>query len=426
MKKKFNPIRMLGLALVSTLMVVMVTGPSSAYNRIFDLHLVNGARNDPVTFKISAQNNSCYEGDVGVGQQIGGAVPAGGYVTVTLARVQGHGCDGKQGVFAIEMSNQPNVLIRFNFDNEGHLQVTNRNSSAFGTLSQKRSDESYVFQTIAKPQVTAGKAYGQWILVCQQFCNKTFRQEITNTTTNTTETSSEVKDALSVTLEAGIEFAGGSAGTSITASQERTVGQRMSQELSTAGMTGTDTVVALTLEQMEERGLFAVWQWVATTRLSNGQAIVLTTVKYTCTPGGESPAYLPGSVEDVNSCQKRSTPVAAAPPASPPRQNAGGGATIPSRAELVPSVGGTGPVTQFALLNDTRSAVTISWIDGAGKEYLAGDGNVSPGQSWLVQNGAKTYETHWFSVRTRNRLLCSISLRQGASVSLSNLTACQI
>ena len=99
---------------------------------------------------------------------------------------------------------------------------------------------------------------------------------------------------------------------------------------------------------------------------------------------------------------------------------------VPSRPGLVRSVGGSGAVTQFALLNDTRFPVIVNWVDGAGKEMPTGGGDVSPGQSWRVENGAKTYETHWFSVRTQNRLLCSISLRQGASVNLSNLTACQL
>ncbi len=39
------------------------------------------------------------------------------------------------------------------------------------------------------------------------------------------------------------------------------------------------------------------------------------------------------------------------------------------------------------------------------------------------QNGAKGYETHWYSIRAGGRLVCSFALRQGAFVRLSELAA---
>lgn len=402
--------------------ILLSSGSSQAASRIFDLHLVNGEGNPPVTFKISSNYHNCYEGNVGIGQQIGTAVPGSGYVTVTLARVQGHGCNGENGVFAIEVSNQPGVLIRFNFDNAGSLWLVDpRNIQPIGTLSAKRSDESYVFATQPRQRVSAGKVTGQWVRVCQQFCNMTFKHEITNTTTNTVETSSEIREALSVTLEAGVEFGGASASTSVTASQERSVGQRMSQELATAGMTGTETTINLSLEQMEERGLFAIWQWVATTQLSNGQSIVLTTVKYTCTPDAQAPQYLPDTPEDVRACRKQSStaPVASAPQAGQPVAT-----NVPSWGQIVPSAGAQTDVTQFTLYNDGGFPWSISWIDYNGTVSPGGE-VIAPGRSWIVANGAKTWESHWYAVSDSQGFLCSVSLRQGAVVNFSQLTACQ-
>ncbi|MQX36349.1 hypothetical protein [Roseospira navarrensis] len=407
---------------LGALVLVFSTASGQAASRIFDLHLVNGEGNPPVTFTISAAYHNCYEGNVGIGQQIGAPVGGGGYVTVTLARVQGHGCDGENGVFAIEVSNQPGVLIRFNFDNAGSLWLVDpRNIQPVGILSAKQSDESYVFATQPRQRVSAGKVTGQWVRVCQQFCDMTFKQEITNTTTNTVETSSEIREALSVTLEAGVAFGGASASTSVTASQERSVGQRMSQELATAGMTGTETTISLSLEQMEERGLFAVWQWVATTQLSNGQSIVLTTVKYTCTPAAQPPQYLPDSPEDVQACRRQtaSTPVASAPQAGQPVAT-----NVPSWGQIVPSAGAQTDVTQFTLFNDGGFPWSIAWIDYNGTVSPGGD-VIAPGTSWVVANGAKTWESHWYAVSDSQGFLCSVSLRQGAVVNFSQLTACR-
>lgn len=99
---------------------------------------------------------------------------------------------------------------------------------------------------------------------------------------------------------------------------------------------------------------------------------------------------------------------------------------VPSRRGVVPSVGGSGPVTRFTLVDDMPFRVTISWIDGGGKESPAGDGaTIEPGQSWRVENGAKGFESHWYSVRNRSGVLCSFALRQDVVVKLSDLDACR-
>ncbi|WAP67090.1 hypothetical protein [Jiella pelagia] len=199
--------------------------------------------------------------------------------------------------------------------------MTDTNSRAFGTLSAKYPDESYVWRIHDRPDITAGKATGTWIKVCQQLCNKLFKTEIVNTSTNRTETSTEVRNAVSATLETGVELGAFSAGGSVTAETEKTTGTTMSQELSTSSMTGSETTVNLSREEMEDIDVFAVWQWVATTRLSNGNDIVLTTVQYTCTPDARMPRYLPGSRDDIQACRKNKrqdlTPVDTPQPVAP-------------------------------------------------------------------------------------------------------------
>ena len=410
-----------GLVIAGFSALFLAASPAEAYNRIFPLHLKNGANNDPVTFRVSNSGHRCYEGNVPIGRQVGGAVPAGGHVTITVARVQGHGCDGENGVFSIELSNHPGVAVSFMYSNDGGMWMPDPNSAAFGELSAKSpNDESYTWETNLRQAVTAGRATGSWIKVCQGFCNKVFKTEITNTTTNTTETSSEVRQAISATLSGGVDLGAFSAGGSVTASTESAVGQRMSQELATSSLSGTDTTIQLSLEQMEERGLFSVWQWIATTRMSNGNDIVVTTVQYTCTPDARSPRYLPGSDEDIQSCRKRGTPVAVAPQPAP----APAATNVRSWNQIVPSSGAETDVTDFVLYNDSDMMWSVSWIDSSGNVTQTSD-VTPPGESWVVANGAKTWESHWYAISTENGFLCSISLRQGARVNFSQLTACQ-
>jgi hypothetical protein len=160
-----------------------------------------------------------------------------------------------------------------------------------------------------KPEITASKPVGSWKKVCQQFCDVLLRQELRNAKTNETVESRETKNAISVALEAGVEFPGaGSAKTTVTTSQERTVGSSMSTELSEESSEGKEVKVALDLETMAANDLFAVWQWVATTKLSSGEQLIIKTVQFTCTPGSDPPKYLPGSEADIRACRTKKSP----------------------------------------------------------------------------------------------------------------------
>ena len=90
----------------------------------------------------------------------------------------------------------------------------------------------------------------------------------------------------------------------------------------------------------------------------------------------------------------------------------------------MPSSGAETDVTDFVLYNDSDMMWSVSWIDSSGNVTQTSD-VTPPGDSWVVANGAKTWESHWYAISTENGFLCSISLRQGARVNFSQLTACQ-
>ncbi len=99
----------------------------------------------------------------------------------------------------------------------------------------------------------------------------------------------------------------------------------------------------------------------------------------------------------------------------------------PSQPGLQRSAGGDGPVTRFTLVQDLAATITVSWIGFDGAEHVADGGKaVRQGGQWRVENGAKGYESHWYSIRSGNAVLFSFALRQNAVVKLSQLSACRL
>jgi hypothetical protein len=284
--------------------LLLAVGSAQAANRIFNLHLKN-IDSQPITFKILTTGHNCYQGSPGLGQIFENVAP-GKHVTIRLARVQGHGCNGEQGQFEVEFT--PGVgtnytIQHFDFDNSGTLNRTSQVNSYPGSLSAKAADESYTYFTHQRPVVTASKAVGSWEFLCQGVCNDTVSKEITNTTTNEKTQSRETTQAISIALQAGVNFPGGSAQTTVTASQEKKVGQSMSQSISRGETNTKGKTILFSPEQMRDLGIFAVWQWVASTRMSTGSQIIVTTDKISCTADGNPPTYLPGAIEDIEACR---------------------------------------------------------------------------------------------------------------------------
>jgi len=128
-------------------------------------------------------------------------------------------------------------------------------------------------------------------------------KEITNTTTNEKSQSRETTQAISIALEGGVDFPGGAAKTTMTASQEKKVGHSMSQSISRGETNTKGKTIIFTPEQMRDLGIFSVWQWVASTQMSTGSQIIVTTDKISCSADGNPPTYLPGAREDIEACR---------------------------------------------------------------------------------------------------------------------------
>ena len=104
---------------------------------------------------------------------------------------------------------------------------------------------------------------------------------------------------------------------------------------------------------------------------------------------------------------------------------------VPSDHRRVPSSGADTPVTEFSMYNDSNKDFRIAWINDRVEETTATGGDasaqnpwISPGQSWRVENGAKTWQSHWFALYSNAGFLCSFSPRQATHIRISELTAC--
>jgi hypothetical protein len=262
---------------------------------------------DTRTVRVTLQtdDSNCYEGSPPLGEVM--ELPPGGQYRMNLSRVQGHGCNGRQGEFTLQFNPAPpnRSQQHFDFSNDDSLNLTGGRPNVYpGTLSGKNpGDRSYTYTLYKPAAIIAGKAVGSWRNVCQQICNNStaISKSITKTTERTE--SEDVTRAVSVSLEAGVEFEGMSASTSVTMSEEKRIGRSMSQSLA-RGETFSDTRnYVFTPEQMRDFNIFAVWQWVARTTLSDGSTFTVGSNEVTCTRDARPPTYLPGSPEDLKACR---------------------------------------------------------------------------------------------------------------------------
>lgn len=114
--------------------------------------------------------------------------------------------------------------------------------------------------------------------------------------------------------------------------------------------------------------------------------------------------------------------------ASPPS-----GVRTLSSADRIASSGAQTDVTDFTLINDSNFNFAVRWLDDTANDKPANAGDqtishpwVSPGDSWRVERGARTWESHWYAIVTQQGLLCSFSPRQGETVRISQLAACDV
>ena len=104
---------------------------------------------------------------------------------------------------------------------------------------------------------------------------------------------------------------------------------------------------------------------------------------------------------------------------------------VPSRPERVASSGADVEVHNFTLVNDLDLQITVKWLDGQANEIQSYGGELTEGHPWIsygetfrVEGGAQTWQSHWFAVVSPSGFVCSFSPREGESVNLSQLSAC--
>ncbi|MBL4787487.1 MAG: hypothetical protein JKY49_18950 [Cohaesibacteraceae bacterium] len=98
-----------------------------------------------------------------------------------------------------------------------------------------------------------------------------------------------------------------------------------------------------------------------------------------------------------------------------------------SSKSRIASSGSQTDVTDYELINDLGIDFTVRWLNGSAIPQGSNSGQqiISPGQSWRIEHGARTWESHWYLVSTRQGDdICSISPRQGESVRISELYNC--
>jgi hypothetical protein len=280
------------------LIVLLSTNKSAmAQSRIFPLFIEN-VDYKPVKVTLSS-GDGCYEGDNGGTFNIA----PGEKFKITLARVQGHGCNGKNGHFTLEFD--PAVGLKktqnFAFDNGGSLWLHTTADAYPGLLSAKSGkDESYTYTTF-KNQITAGKVTGSWDLVFGGTINKNVSKGVSYEKTNTKQVSPEIIKAISVSLESGMEFELASVKASVTASKEKI--QRTFMSTTLEGKSSGETLAYNKMVEKSKAGkINAVWQWVGSTKMSDGSVILIGTNMFTCTPDFDEPNYLPGDNKDKTLC----------------------------------------------------------------------------------------------------------------------------
>ncbi len=293
----------------AVLAVLFLCAPKDvqAASRVFDLYIKNDDTM-PITITLLKDNYNCYEGDVPLGQIWENLAP-GEQIKIRLARVQGHGCDGKQGEFEVQFKpgvSESKTNQHFDFDNSGGLQLSSGHPNQYpGHLSGKNPrDGSYTYTTFRHDKIVAGPAVGKWSLLCQQICNYSTQDARTTIQTTTKTYTEEEKSAIKASLEAGLEFKGvGSVKSKIETSHEKTIGQSMSESFE-RGETWIDTRnYTYTPKEMIDYNIFAVWQWIAVTKLSTGEIVTVRSPKITCTSDGAEPKYLPNDPSDLQACR---------------------------------------------------------------------------------------------------------------------------
>jgi hypothetical protein len=295
----------------------LLANQALAWDRVFPLNLRNN-NSQPVQVTLLDTDSNCYEGSPPLGENF--TIDAHSSYRMTLARVQGHGCNGNQGEFTLRVKpgtgdNGEKTDVHLDFDNGGGLEITPGKPNVYpGTLSAKDpGDQSYTFSMVRIPDVKADAARGSWTLICEGICNRSVAETISNEVRNETKMTDQVRDAIATSLEAGVNFKAISASAKVEMTHERTVGHEMSQSFM-RGETNTDTSnFIFTQDDMDRYNIDSVWQWIATTVVKDDtgrrvEVAVVRSNKFTCTPDGDAPTYYPGDPKHLKACATKTQP----------------------------------------------------------------------------------------------------------------------
>ena len=281
---------------------------ASADDIRFDLYVKNIDR-FPVTIKLK-DSNTCYQGAV-VGT-IHEIAPGQTSPAMPMMRSQWHGCDGEGGIICIAfdppVGANKDGCLSFTNDRQLFEYAEPGHPNPYpGTLQPKdRASNSYTYLTWAHPSVQpSSRPVARWEKVCQQICNRQTTHTVSEEAEKSKGVTEEDKKSLSLSVTAGITpppTGGPSGGVTWTSGMEQSIARTMNESISRGEIYADTNNYTYTPEQMQQLNIFAIWRFVADTKLINGKMITISTNEFTCTSDANPPMYLPGSSRDKGTC----------------------------------------------------------------------------------------------------------------------------
>lgn len=302
-----NRFKIIKLSFVLTLLMMFTSGQAVAGK----LTIVNGDQNNGAVFTFSPQAGQyhCFynlEHFLGSKHSVG----PGGSFSFHVNRT----CSGGSAQFSIYTEDQKRIKFEMHGDDEFLYKETTAADGGYAceskncfTRNAMDGSSSFTTNVVAKKaseDLATGKdAKADWILICNKACNKTISVTITKGTSEETVTSQESTKSIADSLTASLELPYG-ASLEGTHSEEssKTMGEEFSHAVTYEQSIENTETVEYSAEDFNNYGIESIWQWVARVPMNSHKMSIVKTKKYTCTSDGKKPTYLPGSPEDVGSC----------------------------------------------------------------------------------------------------------------------------
>ena len=379
--------------LVAAAMVLGLSSTSAqaGYGDWLELQIANPDTAGPFTFTIGEvtclntigapfQMNSSNR--VTAGQSY--TVPVGGEVTLGFNHNAGSHCDGVPSDFSIHFrttdirGNVTNNVVYFRAPESGEVSLNNLDYTGaspyvgqpFVRNGKGNSDVGRWRWTRKTPPLRLAKGKGDWRLVCNNVCSQVeIAKGVSSSKSTTKEESSERATAMSITAEIGIEYAGASASLSTTASDERTTGQSIANEIASSSST------EVTQTYPKPQGWKYLWQWYVTMKAVGGaEELTFDSLEMTCSMTDGKPGYFPDSLASrAGDCDNPPAANAAAKEnaaraAAVARENAARAAAVARENAAAARLASC--VTFYTAPNGGGSALTLCGEDYVGKTYI--------------------------------------------------------